>query len=135
MRMRGLLTVRNTFVAVIFLGLFALAARNVTDPDIWWHLETGQYIVEHRSVPHTDPFSYTRAGERWVAHEWLTDILLYVLDVTTGFGGMIVVFAMILCAAFFLLYLRCGSDPYVAGIAMHYSAWATEPVWGVRPQV
>jgi hypothetical protein len=135
MRMRGLLTVRNTFVAVIFLGLFALAARNVTDPDIWWHLETGQYIVEHKSVPHTDPFSYTRAGERWVAHEWLTDILLYVLDVTTGFGGMIVVFAVILCAAFFLLYLRCGSDPYVAGIAMHYSAWATEPVWGVRPQV
>ncbi len=133
--MTGVLTVKHTFLAVIFLGLFALAARNVTDPDIWWHLETGQYIVEHKSVPHTDPFSYTRAGERWVAHEWLTDLLLYELDVTAGFGGMIVVFAVILCAAFFLLYLRCGSDPYIAGVAMHYSAWATEPVWGVRPQV
>jgi hypothetical protein len=45
--MRGLLTVKRTFLAVLFLGLFALAARNVTDPDIWWHLKTGQYIAQH----------------------------------------------------------------------------------------
>jgi hypothetical protein len=133
--MRGLLTVKHTFLAVLFLGLFALTARNVTDPDVWWHLKTGRYIAEHRSVPHTDPFSYTRAGAPWVAHEWLTDLLLYQLLRTTGFGGLIIVFAVVLCAAFFLLYLRCGPDPYVAGVAMLYAAWATEPVWGVRPQV
>jgi hypothetical protein len=133
--MRGLLTVKHTFLAVVFVGLFALAARNVNDPDVWWHLETGHYIAEHKSVPHTDPFSYTRAGEPWVAHEWLTDLLLYELDRTIGFAGLIVVFAAVLCAAFFLLYLRCGSDPYVAGVAVLYAAWATQPVWGVRPQV
>ena len=112
-----------------------MAARNVTDPDVWWHLKTGQYIAEHKSVPHTDPFSYTRAGEPWVAHEWLTDLLLYQLERITGFGGLIVVFAAVLCAAFFLLYLRCGPNFYVAGVAMLYAAWATMPVWGVRPQV
>jgi len=133
--MRGLLSVKHTFLAALFLGLFALTARNVTDPDVWWHLETGQYIAEHHSVPHADPFSYTRAGEPWVAHEWLTDLLLYQLLRSTGFGGLIIVFALVLCAAFFLLYLRCGADPYVAGVAVFYAAWATEPVWGVRPQV
>jgi hypothetical protein len=133
--MRGWPTAKHTFLAVLFLGLFAMAARNVTDSDIWWHLKTGQYIAEHRSIPHTDPFSYTRAGEPWVAHEWLTEVLLYGLERTTGFGGLIVVFAAVLCAAFFLLYLRCGPDPYVAGVAMLYAAWATMPVWGVRPQV
>jgi len=133
--MNTLLSTKNTFLAVVFVGLFALTARNVTDPDVWWHLETGQYIAEHKSVPHTDPFSYTRAGEPWVAHEWLTDLLLYELDRTTGFSGLIVVFAGVLCAAFFVLYLRCGADVYLAGVAMHYAAWATEPVWGVRPQV
>jgi hypothetical protein len=133
--MNSLLSTKNTFLAAVFLGMFALTAHNVTDPDVWWHLETGQYIAEHKSVPHTDPFSYTRAGSPWVAHEWLTDLLLYELDRTTGFGGLIVVFALVLCAAFFLLFLRCGPDAYVAGVAMHYAAWATEPVWGVRPQV
>jgi hypothetical protein len=133
--MRGLLTVTHTFLAVVFLGLFALAARNVNDPDVWWHLETGHYIAEHKSVPHTDPFSYTRAGEPWVAHEWLTDLLFFALHRTMGFGALIVVFAAVLCGAFFLLYLRCGPDPYVAGVAVLCAAWTTMPVWGVRPQV
>ncbi len=112
-----------------------MAARNVTDPDVWWHLKTGEYIAEHQSVPHADPFSYTRAGQPWVAHEWLTELLLYELGRSAGFAGLIIVFAAVLCAAFFLLYLRCGSTPYVAGVATLFAAWATMPVWGVRPQV
>jgi hypothetical protein len=129
------LSTTRVFLAALFLGLFAMAARNVTDPDVWWHLKTGQYIAEHKSVPHTDPFSFTRAGEPWVAHEWLTEILLYELERTTGFGGLIMTFAAIISAAFFLLYLRCGRAPYVAGITTLCAAWATIPVWGVRPQV
>src|SRR5271168_4606630 len=123
------------FLAVLFLGLFAMTARNVTDPDVWWHLKTGEYIAEHKSVPHTDPFSYTRAGQPWVAHEWLTELFLYELQRAAGWGGLIVVFSAVLCGAFFFLYLRCGPDPYVAGVATLYAAWATMPVWGVRPQV
>jgi hypothetical protein len=133
--MNQTLSTKRVFLAVLFLGLFAMAARNVTDPDVWWHLETGQYIAQHKSVPHTDPFSYTRAGEPWIAHEWLTELFLYELERTTGWSGLILTFAAILCAAFFLLYLRCGPDPYVAGVATLYAAWATMPVWGVRPQV
>jgi hypothetical protein len=129
------LSTTRIFPIVVFLGLFGMVARNVTDPDVWWHLKTGQYIAEHHSVPHTDPFSYTRAGEPWVAHEWLTDFLLYELERIAAWGGLIVVFAGVLCAAFFWLYLRCGPDPYVAGVAMLFGAWATMPVWGVRPQV
>ncbi|HWY22427.1 MAG TPA: hypothetical protein VNX26_14465 [Candidatus Acidoferrum sp.] len=125
----------RVFLAVLFLGLFAMAARNVTDPDVWWHLKTGQYITGHKSVPHMDPFSYTRSGQPWVAHEWLTDVLLYQLERTTGWGGLIVVFAAILCATFFFLYLRCGPRPYVAGVLTLSAACATLPVWGVRPQV
>ncbi len=112
-----------------------MAARNTVDPDLWWHLRTGQYIAEHRSVPHTDPFSYTRGGEPWVAHEWLSDLLLYQVERVAGWGGLIVLFAAILGAAFFLLYLRCGPDRYVAGWMTLAAAWATMPVWGVRPQV
>jgi hypothetical protein len=133
--MNRALSTTHAFLAVVFLGLFAMTARNVTDPDVWWHLKTGQYIAEHRSVPHSDPFSYTRAGEPWVAHEWLTEVLLYELERTTGFGGLIVVFSALLCAAFFMLYLRCGPGAYVAGVVTLCAAWATAPVWGVRPQV
>jgi hypothetical protein len=129
------LSTKHVFLTALFLGLFAMAARNATDPDLWWHLKSGQYIAEHHNVPHTDPFSYTRAGQPWVAHEWLTELGMFELQRTTGFPGLILTFAALLCAAFFLLYLRCGPAPYVAGLATLWAAWATRPLWGVRPQV
>jgi hypothetical protein len=133
--MKEFLTTKRTFVLVVFLGLLAMTARNVTDPDVWWHLKTGQFIAEHGAVPHTDPFSFTRSGQRWVAHEWLTELLLFGIFRATGWGGLIVLSASVLCAAFFLLYLRCSGHPYVAGIITLAGAWATAPLWGVRPQV
>lgn len=133
--MKEMLSTSRVFLAVLFIGLFAMAARDITDPDLWWHLRTGQYIAEHKSVPRTDPFSFTRAGQPWVAHEWLTEVFLYQAHRIAGWGGLIVIFGGILCAAFFLLYLRCGRAPYVAGISTLFAAWATAPVWGVRPQV
>ena len=120
---------------MLFLGLFAMAARNATDPDLWWHLATGRFIAQHNAVPHTDPFSYTSAGKPWIAHEWLTDILLYGLYRLGGFAGLIVVFAAVISAAFFPLYLRCGPNTYIAGVATVCAALATRPVWGVRPQI
>jgi len=133
--MNGMFSTTRVFLAVLFLGLFALAARNVVDPDVWWHLKTGQSIVEHKSVPRVDPFSYTRAGEPWIAHEWLTDLLLYGLERIAGYAGLIIVFAAVIVGTFFLLYLRCGPNPYAAGVATLIAAWATMPLWGVRPQV
>lgn len=120
---------------MLFLGLLAMTARNVTDPDVWWHLKTGQYIVEHKAVPHTDPFSFTHSGEPWIAHEWLTELLLFGIFRATGWGGLILLSAVVLVAAFFLLYLRCSGRPWVAGIATLAGAWATAPLWGVRPQI
>lgn len=121
-------------LSILFLGIFALAARNATDPDLWWHLKTGQLIVENRSVPHTDPFSFTRAGEPWIAHEWLSEVLLFELQRRTGWAGLIVTFGALITAAFFLLYLRCGPNLRVAAIATLCAAFATRPLWGARPQ-
>lgn len=129
------LTTKRTFLVVLFLGMFTLAVRNVDDPDIWWHLKTGEYIAAHKSVPRADPFSFSRFGQPWVAHEWLTDLGLYELYRATGFAGPILLFAAIVTAAFLLLYLRCGSAAYIAGALALLGALATRPVWGVRPQI
>jgi hypothetical protein len=133
--MKELLTTKRTFLIVLFLGLLAMTGRNVTDPDVWWHLKTGEYIAVHKAVPHADLFSFTRSGQPWIAHEWLTAVLLFEIFRATGWGGLILVFAAILCAAFFLLYLRCGHDPFAAGFITLAGAWATAPLWGVRPQI
>ena len=134
-RAQGWLTTRHTFLAVVFLGIVALAARSVSDPDVWWHLETGQLIAQTRTVPHADSFSFTRAGYPWVAHEWLTELFIYGIYRVSGWGGLIVVFALMVSATFFLVYLRSAQAPYSSGVIVLLGAWATAPVWGVRPQV
>jgi hypothetical protein len=133
--LKYILQPRYLFLAILTLGLFALAARNVIDPDVWWHLRAGQYIAQNESVPRVDPFSYTRAGQPWVAHEWLSELFIYGLYRVAGWGGLIVVFAAITGAAFFILNLRCAADPYVSGVLALWGAWATAPLWGVRPQI
>jgi len=45
------LTTRQVFAIVLFLGIFLLTFRPVTDPDFWWHLRTGQWILEHVKFP------------------------------------------------------------------------------------
>ena len=47
--------------AICLLGLFSTA---IADTDFWWHLKTGQYIVERHSLPVPDPFAYTTARPR-----------------------------------------------------------------------
>jgi hypothetical protein len=123
------------FVVILALGLFTMAARAVTDPDVWWHLRTGQLILQTHAVFHTDPYSFTRFGQPWVDHEWLSQILIFSLYRLAGWGGLIVGFAVIIAAAFLVVLLRCPGLPFVAGVVTLLGAFASAPSWGVRPQM
>jgi hypothetical protein len=123
---------------VFLLVIFTAAAQPISDPDFWWHLRTGQYIVETRSIPRTDIFSNLTAGTEWVAHEWASEVFMYYVFRALGYAGLIVVFSILITAAFLLVYLQCRkrhSHPYIAGIVLLLGAGATLPTWGVRPQM
>jgi len=131
----SLLETRRIFVVILGLGLFAMAARGVADPDVWWHLRTGQLIVQNHQVFHSDPYSFTRAGQPWIDHEWLSQVAMYGMYRLAGWGGLIVGFAAIIAVALSLVYLRCPGRPYVAGLFIVWGAAASAPIWGVRPQM
>src|SRR5512132_1298074 len=116
------LTPRRLFTAILFIALFVMAAREITDPDFWWHLRTGQYIVENATIPHGDIFSYTNAGQTWVTHEWLSEVIMYAVYRLGSYPALIVVFAAVITAAFALTYLRCAGQPYMAALAVLLAA-------------
>ncbi len=132
--MTSLLTTRRAFVAIVAVGLFAMAARNVTDPDVWWHLRTGQLILQNHAVFHTDPYSFTKLGQPWVNHEWLSDVLIFSVYRLAGWGGLIVTFAAITSVTFMLVFVRCEDGTYLAVAFAVWAAMASAPAWGVRPQ-
>ncbi len=86
---RGQPQTRRLFVLVLALGLFVMASRNITDPDVWWHLRTGELILATHTIPHTDPYSFTKSGQPWIDHEWLSQILIYSTYRLTGYAGLI----------------------------------------------
>jgi hypothetical protein len=129
------LQTRRVFVAILGLGLFTMAARSVTDPDVWWHLRTGQLIVQTHAVFHTDPYSFTRFGQPWVDHEWLSQVLIFGLYRLAGWGGLMAGFGALTAAAFLGVFWRCPGRPYVAGAITLLGAFASAPSWGVRPQM
>ena len=126
----------RTLAGILLFGLLAMTARNAVDPDLWWHLRTGQWIVETGHIPHADPFSFTRAGSPWVSHEWLSEVAFYEIWKYAGAAGLIIFSAVVTTAGFMLLYLRCpGKAQGAAAAALALGALAAAPAWGVRPQM
>ncbi len=129
---------RALFAGLLFFGLLGMTARPATDPDLWWHLRTGQWIVQTGHVPHTDPFSFTRSGHAWVAHEWLSEVVFYELWKHGGAAALIAFSTMVTTLGFMLLYLRCpprGGKRHWAVAATALGALAAAPAWGARPQM
>ncbi|MFZ0480722.1 MAG: hypothetical protein WAL71_16400 [Terriglobales bacterium] len=126
---------RTLFAAILFFGLLAMTARIATDPDLWWHLRTGKWIVETGHVPHTDPFSFTRGGSLWTTHEWLSEVIFYSLWRLAGPTALIVFSSIVTTVGFLLLYFRCPGKPHWAAAATVLGAVASAPCWGTRPQM
>ena len=61
----------------------------ISDPDIWWHLQAGKWIVDHGTLPATDPFSAYGEGKPWVAYSWLFEVGMYGLVQAFGDVGII----------------------------------------------
>lgn len=76
------------------------------DADLWWHLRTGQLILETREIPRVDPFSFTFAGKPWLNHEWLGQVALYLAHRAAGIPGLMLLLVSILAATYSLVWLR-----------------------------
>jgi hypothetical protein len=111
-----------------------MAVRETLDPDMWWHLRTGQVILE-AGIPRQDIFSFTVPNNQWITHEWLSEVFMWINFQIAGLNGLILVFAAIIAAAFMLVYLRSDGRPYLAGFVVILAALASAPFWGVRPQM
>ena len=49
--------------------------RPQVDPDAWWHLALGESIAATGAIPTSEPFSWLTAGDRFLAHSWLFDLI------------------------------------------------------------
>ncbi|MGA8611913.1 MAG: hypothetical protein WB760_09405 [Xanthobacteraceae bacterium] len=78
-------------VAVFFVYYSKLMISSpalLQDPDTFWHIVTGQWILDHAQVPTVDFYSYTETGKPWISTEWLGEVLLAAAFKLGGWRGV-----------------------------------------------
>src|SRR6266700_1262962 len=100
-----------SFPVVLSLALTVLTVLTVrgrfNDPDLWWHLKVGETIWAMHFIPNTDLFSYTAANHAWVAHEWLSETLIYGAYRAGGYTGLMIWLCALPSLLFVLVYVLC----------------------------
>jgi hypothetical protein len=80
------LTTPKLLTIIVFVAIFTMAVRVPADTDTWWHLRSGQYIIENVTILTADPFSHTQAEQPWIDHGWLAQIFWYGLYALGGWA-------------------------------------------------
>ncbi len=122
-------------IALVFIAIFTMAVRVPADSDTWWHLRTGQYIVQNQTIPTTDPFSHSRAGQLWIDHGWLAQIFWYGLFALGGWAAVALGVAVLVTVAFWLLWRQMEANVFVAAVSMILGAIVSSVIWAARPQL
>jgi hypothetical protein len=115
-----------------------LAVRPTSDPDKFWHLATGRWIWKNHRIPKTDPFSWTKPGRSWVAHEWLTEAVWFRIYQAAGWAGLAILTAVIILAALRLTHRTItanGGSTLSANVLIVFASLASIMTWGIRPQM
>jgi hypothetical protein len=88
---------------LFFFLILALAAiAPLRNYDLFWHLATGRWIVEHRALPLHDPFALASEHVAWINGEWLFEIAAYALHALVGLAGLSIVRGVLLGGVFAL---------------------------------
>lgn len=117
-------------------ALLFIANVSVTDPDIWWHLAAGRWILRHHAVPRMDPFSLYGIGKPWIDYSWLFDVLIQLSYRTFGYVGIAlydVVIRLALAIALFHLVRSLLPHFWRAAALTAISLFAMSGVIGPRP--
>jgi hypothetical protein len=122
----------------LLVCIAALSVNPIENNDIFIHLKTGEYVLQHGSVPVHDPYSFTASDRDYVAHEWLAGVLFHLVHRAFGIAGLILFKTAIVAAAYALLLAataRAGASLPVALCALVPVLFLSSARWVERPHV
>ncbi len=96
----------RAFVLLVVSSTVYFGSVNEADNDLWMHLFVGRLIWEAGRVPRQDGLSYTAAGQAWIDHEWLAQLLAFGVFEVAGPAGLI--FAKLLLVSAMVWFIWRG---------------------------
>ena len=120
-------------VMTVILGLFIGLEQ---DPDFWWHIRIGRWMVDNGRLPSQDIFTFTATSHAWTDHEYLTEVLMWLTYSAAGLTVLCIAFGLLTWAGFSLIFMQVRRQPFViVGVGVTIAAIAGTPIWGPRAQM
>jgi len=134
------LEIGHLWALAVVIAVFAFVSTHPIRPhDFWWHLAAGREIATSGEIPTVDEYSYTAAGDPYTSYQtfWLAEIGMYGLYQLGGPQLVVLIYSLIITAAYALLLWVCywvsGSWRFAAGATFLAIAVGFNN-WNVRPQ-
>ncbi len=131
-----------SFPVMLAASLAALAVLTVrsrfNDPDLWWHLRTGQIIWTGHAIPRTDLLSFTTGQHAWVPHEWLSQLSIYAAWRAGDYSGLMLWLCILAAALLGIQYVSCwlySGNAKVAFLGALVTWFFATTGLAIRPQV
>jgi hypothetical protein len=135
-RLTEWLGAKTLLIGGVMLAVLMVFIEGFQDPDFWWHLRVGRWIVENGKLPSHDLFTFTVPDHVWTDHEYLTEVLMWMIYTAAGTVGLAITFGLITWAGFWLIYRQVRRQPFViVGLGLALGALAGWPIWGPRAQM
>jgi hypothetical protein len=131
------LTVALTTLLLVF-SVFGGERSLFSDSDTGWHIRNGEQILTRASLPHTDPFSFSRPGEPWIAWEWGADVLMAAVYRASGLGGIALLYGLCIGASVWIwsrINLAAGGNFLLAGLFFLILSPSLTLHWLARPHI
>ncbi len=119
----------------LYAGLLVLGNRLLADPDTYWQIKIGQWILETGSLPRTDTFSFTMSGQPWISTQWLAQVCYAAAFSLAGWAGPVILTAASIAGAFAILawFLGRRLDTSAALVLLMAALAIASPHFLVRP--
>ncbi len=132
---------RAETVIFLFLWLLLMAGGRSTlfgDPGSLWHIVVGQHILASGELPHADSFTFTFAGQPWIAQWWLGECVLALLHKIGGLDTVLLATATLLAGLYTWVasrLMRTGIHPLLSVLITMLAMGATSYHFHPRPHL
>ncbi len=83
---------------LVYLVAIVLSLKTIKEPDLWWQLATGDWILANKTIPTTDVFSYTYFGVKWINIKWGFEVLIALWSKAFGVESIYIIQALVTVA-------------------------------------
>lgn len=74
-------------IATTLYAFYTYIFVNSLESTLMWQIKTGEYIVQNKSIPQTDIFSWQKVDFEF-CHEWLFDTIIYLVHKVASIQGI-----------------------------------------------